>query len=328
MLGLEPPALGAHLEHADRGRVVDEDLRVAQRADGLREPTPVAFAQKPAAQPMRVDAGLARQHAEEQLFLRHLEAEEPHRHVRLRADVLRHVQHEARLPHRRPGGDDDQVGGLEPRRQLVEVGEARGDAGDQLLPRVELLDGLEAALGQVAQRDKPITHLVVGDGEDRVLGLVEDDVRVFLGLVRRGQNLVGGEDQAPEGGLLLDDARVVLDVGRPGHTVNESRDVRRAADFFDLTRSGQLVLERDQVDGVAPLGELHHLVEDAAVGVAEEIARIDHFRGEVEGVVVQQDGAEDRPFGLEVVRECPFRCCLRHNEPVNRGGSKRTRPAI
>ena len=40
------------------------------------------------------------------------------------------------------------------------------------------------ALRQVAQRDEAVAHLVVGDREDRVLGLVEDDVGFLLGLVR------------------------------------------------------------------------------------------------------------------------------------------------
>ena len=131
VLGRQAPALGAHLEHADRRRVVDEDLRLAQRADRLRQPAPVALAEEPAAQPVRVDARLAGEHAQEQLLLRHLEAEHADRHVGLRADVLRDVQHEAGLPHRRPGGDDDEVRRLKPGRHLVEIGEAGRHAGDR-----------------------------------------------------------------------------------------------------------------------------------------------------------------------------------------------------
>ena len=52
--------------------------------------------------------------------------------------------------------------------------------------------------------------------------------------------------------------------------------------------------------------ELDHLVEDAAVRVAEEIARVDHLGGEVERVVVQQDRAEHGAFGFEIVRKRAF----------------------
>jgi hypothetical protein len=42
------------------------------------------------------------------------------------------------------------------------------------------------------------------------------------------------------------------------------------------------------------------------VRVAKEILRVDHFRGEVERVVVQQNRAKHRAFGLEVVRKGPL----------------------
>jgi len=120
-----------------------------------------------------------------------------------------------------------QVRRLQPRGHLVEIGEAGRHAGDQLLARVQLLDRVEAALRQVAQRDEAVAHLVVGDREDRVLGLIEDQVGFVFPRVRRRENLVGGEDQVPKGGLLLDDLRVVLDVGVARHAVDQRRNVGR-----------------------------------------------------------------------------------------------------
>ena len=75
---------------------------------------------------------------------------------------------------------------------------------------------------------------VVGDGEDRALGLVEDQVRFLIGLVGVGEDLVRRVDQIPKRRLLLDDARVVLDVGRARHAVGERRDVGRPADLVEL----------------------------------------------------------------------------------------------
>ena len=161
-------------------------------------------------------------------------------------------------------------------------------------------------LRQVAQRDEAVADLVVGDREDGVLGLIEDDVGLLLGLVGGRQNLVGREDQVPERRLLLDDPRVVLDVGRARHAVDERGDVGRAADLVELAGSPELLFERDQIDGVAALGQLDHLVEDAPVRVAEEIVRVDHLGGEVERVVVQQDRAEHGAFGFEIVRKRAF----------------------
>ena len=113
-------------------------------------------------------------------------------------------------------------------------------------------------------------------------------------------------DQVAKGRLFLDDARVVLDVGAARHAVGERRDVGGAADFLELARSLQLVLQRDQVDGVVALAERDHLVEDAAMRIAEEVARVDQLGGVVERLVVDQDRAEYGLLGLEVVRQRPF----------------------
>ncbi len=159
---------------------------------------------------------------------------------------------------------------------------------------------------ELAQRHEAVADLVVGDREDRVLGLIEDDVGFFRAFVRGRENLVRREDQVAEGRLLFDDARVVLDVHRARDAVDERGDVGRAADFVELARSAELVLEGDEIDGVVALGELHHLVEDAAVSVAEEVSRVDDLGRQIERVVVEQDGAEDGPLGFEIVRERPF----------------------
>jgi hypothetical protein len=49
-----------------------------------------------------------------------------------------------------------------------------------------------------------------------------------------------------------------------------------------------------------------HLREDAAVLVEEEIFGLEIFDGGVEGVVVEDDGAEDGTLGVEVVGERLF----------------------
>ena len=131
VLELEPPRLGAHLEDADRRRVVDEHLRVVQPRERVDEPRVVLLAEEPAAEPVRVDARLGREHAHEQLLLRHLEAEDADGLAGLDAAVQRDVQHEARLAHRRPRRDDDEVRLLEAGRHLVEIDEAARHAGDQ-----------------------------------------------------------------------------------------------------------------------------------------------------------------------------------------------------
>ena len=162
------------------------------------------------------------------------------------------------------------------------------------------------AVRELAHRREPGAHAIFGNRENRLLGFVENQVRLQLGLVGGRQNLVRREDQVAQRRLLAHDARVVLDVGGVGQAVDERGDVGRAADFVELSRAGELFLERDEVDRVSPLAQLDHLLEDPAVRVAVEIARGQDLGGLVERVVVDQDGAEDGSLRFEVMRQRPI----------------------
>ena len=58
------------------GRVVDEQLRLAQRLERVRDLPVFLLADLPAQQAVGVDLRLGREHAHEQLLFRHFEAEE------------------------------------------------------------------------------------------------------------------------------------------------------------------------------------------------------------------------------------------------------------
>ena len=103
----------------------------------------------------------------------------------LERGVLRDVERKGGLAHARPAGDDDQVGRLQPGGHLVEVDEAGGHAGDQLLALVELLDRLHRVDHDVAHAEERRPRLALGDGEDLVLRLVEELLDVGPRLVAR-----------------------------------------------------------------------------------------------------------------------------------------------
>ena len=107
--------------------------------------------------------------------------------------------------------------------------------------------------------------------------------------------------------LFLDDARVVLDVGGARHAVGQRRDVGRTADFVELAGARQLLLQRDEIDRLVPLVERNHLVEDAPMRVAIEVAAVDDLHREVERVVVDEDRAEHRALRFEIVRKRTLR---------------------
>ena len=68
----------------------------------------------------------------------------------------------------------------------------------------------------------------------------------------------------------------------------------------------QLFGERDEVDGLLAFAKRDHLGEDAAVLVEEKIFGLEIFDGGVEGVVVEDYGAEDGTLGVEIIGEGLF----------------------
>jgi hypothetical protein len=64
--------------------------------------------------------------------------------------------------------------------------------------------------------------------------------------------------------------------------------------------------EGDEIDGLLSLAEGNHLGEDATMLVEEEILGLEIFDGGVEGVVVEEDGAEYGTLGVEIVGERLF----------------------
>ena len=103
------------------GRVVDVHRRLRQGVHRRRDPGEVELLEEAGAQALRVDVGDAREQAQDELLLAHLEAEDADALALADGGVLGDVEREARLADRRAGGDDDEVALLEPGRQRVEV---------------------------------------------------------------------------------------------------------------------------------------------------------------------------------------------------------------
>src|SRR5437879_4760350 len=68
----------------------------------------------------------------------------------------------------------------------------------------------------------------------------------------------------------------------------------------------ELFGEGNEVDGLLGFAERDHLGEDAAVLIEEEIFGLEIFDRGVEGVVVEDHGAQDGTLGVEVIRERLF----------------------
>ena len=156
------------------------------------------------------------------------------------------------------------------------------------------------------QRQQPGPYAVFRQREDGLLGAVQQLIGFLLGLKAFGNDVVGGVDQVPQQRLLLDDASVVLDGGDARHAVHQRGKISRAAGGFQLPRPLQVFVQSDQVNRPPLLAQRHHAGENLAMAILIEIPRLQRFNRRVEGLVVQQDGAEHRTLGLQVVGKLPF----------------------
>ena len=87
------------------------------------------------------------------------------------------------------------------------------------------------------------------------------------------------------------------------HAVDERGDVGWTSDLFEFACLRERFLQRNEIDRLIALAEHDHLLEDAAMRIAEEVVGADDLDCEIEGFVVDQDGAEHGALGLEVVRQ-------------------------
>ncbi len=219
--------------------------------------------------------------------------------------MRRYVEAVCGFSHARPRRQDDQVARLEAARQPVEVGETGGDAGDLLLPLVELLDGLEGGLDDLADVHEGGLRLLLGDGEDAPLGVVEELAHLAGLLVPLRGDGVRGLDHAARERLLVHDGRVVDEVRGRGDQLVEQVDEVLAADRLVRAQGSQLVLERDAVDRFAPGRERAHGLEHLAVRVPVEVRGLEQLEDLVERGVVEQHSAQDAPLGVQVLRRDP-----------------------
>ena len=140
------------------------------------------------------------------------------------------------------------------------------------------------------------------DFEDFVLGLVEEFVDARRCVVGGGGDFGRRRSERAQYRFLAHDARVVGDVGGGRDAGGELGDVSRAADRLELAARAQRVGHRDGVDRLVAVRQLGHHAKDFAMRLAIEVVGVEDFKGLVDGLVLEQDRAEHRLLGLQILR--------------------------
>ena len=252
---------------------------------------------------VRVDNGARTEQALQQSLTRHFEREDADYLAVVDGRVLGDVHGESGLAHGRPGRENHQVGLLEAAGLFVEIGVVSGEAGDALAALQQGIDRSEGVADDLLDPLKALANALLGELEDGSLGVVEDFVGGLGLLAGLGDGGIGNADQPAQNGLVADDSDVMLDGRAVGHAVEQSGDVADIADGLQVFLLLEFFDQRNDVDGPRRLGQIHHARINAAVRVDGKVFGLQVLGGVVEGMIIEQDRAEDGALGFNVRRE-------------------------
>ena len=231
VFGLEPPRLRAQFHDADTGGIVDEDLQLGELAEGAGDALPLLVVDDAEAQPVRVDAGLHREEALDELLGGHLQVEDRDRLAGLCGGVGE-TQGETGLAHAGASGEDDEIAVLEAAGELVEVHEAGRDADDLAAVLLQEIELVEVGFEHLGDRDEIAPAAILRDIVDRPLGGVERLVDFEAFVVADVDDLRPGADDPAQHGGPLNDLPVVFDVDGGRDSAHQGGERRVAADVL------------------------------------------------------------------------------------------------
>ena len=223
-------------------------------------------------------------------------------------DVIGDVGRQRRFAHGRAAREDDEVRRLHPAHQLIEVDHAGGQAREMPVALVGLAREVDRVLERVGEAQEA---LVVAPGLRQLveppLGVLDllagfDIDRRVIGEV---DHVLADADQIAPDRQVIDGTPVILRVDDRGRLGREPGKILRGREPGDVGVGGQEGLERDRGRDLAGAdqagGDLEHLLVDRL----EEVFRLEEVGDPVEGVVVDQDRADQGLLDLDVVRRVP-----------------------
>ena len=316
MAALETAGAGAQARDGERRCVVDEEGQPFHRLAGADDPDEIRIPHLAAPELVGRNLGLLGEDPRRELLGRHFEREERDlctvggrpglgAGAESGCGTEGDVGCERRLPHAGAARQDDQVGGVQPTQQAVEIDEAGRRAGEPAVALIGLLDHLDGA-GQRRGELLPagIDAAFFGKLVEAVLSrfdllrrrLVE---RPVVGVVH---HFLADADEGAAQRQVVDRPSVMLGVDHRHGGAGEAGQILTAAGLLQRLVSLEIMLESHGIGDLPALDHAEHGVVDAAVHRQEEMFRQQEGADQACGFVVDQQRAEQRLLGFEVAR--------------------------
>lgn len=243
------------------------------------------------------------------------------------SDVVGDVGGQRRLAHAWAAGDDDQIRRLQATHAMVEIAQAGGNAGQVAIAHIGRAGHVDGILQRIGKAfETAIVAAVFGQLEQPPLGILD----LFAGchvdrrVIGDVDHVFADGDQRAARRKVIDGAAIVGGVD-DGHSLDrQPHDILRHRHVPNLLVGRQEGFQCDRRRHLAHTDELGRHLIDLAVQRLVEMAGLEEVRDAVEGVVVDEDGAEQRLLGLDVVwrftikrcfRDAEFSRCLCHDIP-------------
>src|SRR5208337_4418032 len=134
--------------------------------------------------------------------------------------------------------------------------------------------------------------------------------RIHRRVIGDVDDILADRDQLAPHGEIVDAAAVVVSVDDRGRLAREAGEILRHGDAAKIMFAEE-GLERDRRRQLARADQRSGDLENAAVNLFDEMLAPEEIRDAIERVVVDEDRAQKRLFGLEIVRRRTVRALLR-----------------
>ena len=218
--------------------------------------------------------------------------------------VIGDVGGECGLSHRGTAGDDDEVGGLQAAHTKIEIGESSGETGQAAIAAIGIrrhVDGVGQRGGERLETGAVFAGL--REFVEKLLGFF--DLRRRRRIDRRVEGRVDHRladvDQLAADGEIIDGVAIILGIDDRRRIGGEASQILRDGKLAIRLVILEIGLERDRSRPLAAKHEFRGRLVDATVKRLEEMCRLEERGNPVDRLVVDEDGPEQRLFGLDIV---------------------------
>ena len=228
-------------------------------------------------------------------------------------DVEGDVGGERRFPHAGAAGEDDEVGRLQPAHIAVEIREPRGDAAQRTVALISAGGHVDGGFERIGKSlEAAVISTSLGDlieAPFRLLDLLAR-ARVDWRVIGDVDDVLADRNELASHREVVDAAAIVVSVDDRRRFAGEAGEILRHRHAAEIVVAEER-LERDRRRQLARPDQRSGDLEDAAMDLLDEMLAPEEVGNAVERVIVDEDRAEQRLLGLEIVRRRAIGAILR-----------------